>query len=88
MTDMLTGLYVRALETAAAIALPAIAAVTVVGVVVGIAQSLTGVNDQNVSFGPKLVVVWLLVALGAPTALALLVAFAASVLTALPQLVR
>ena len=88
MTELLTGLYVRALETAAVVALPAIAVVTIVGVAVGIAQSLTGVSDQNVSFGPKLVAVWLLVALGAPTALALLVAFAASVLTALPQLVR
>jgi flagellar biosynthesis protein FliQ len=66
-------MLVKALETAMLLCLPAVACVAVTGVVVGVAQTIVQIQDQNVSFLPKLVAVALLLAIAGAPALALLV---------------
>jgi len=63
-----------ALEAALLIALPLVAAVALVGIAAGVAQTLVQVQDQNVSFLPKLLAVAALIAFGGAPGLAVLVA--------------
>jgi flagellar biosynthesis protein FliQ len=86
MSANLTDLYLLALEIAAIVALPVIAVVAVVGIVVGLVQSITGVSDQNLSFGPKVAAVALMAILGSAPALALLEMLARQTIRALPYL--
>lgn len=65
-------LFVKALLTALLLTLPAVALVAVVGVVVGLLQTVFQVQDSNVSFFPKLVAVACLAASAGLPALALL----------------
>ena len=63
----------RALETALVLCIPVVAAVASTGLVVGVAQTIIQVQDQNVAFLPKLIVVALILAVGGAAGLALLV---------------
>jgi flagellar biosynthesis protein FliQ len=63
----------KALETAMLLCLPMVAAVAVTGIVMGMVQTIVQIQDQNVAFLPKLVVVALLSAIGGAQALALLI---------------
>ena len=65
-------LFVEALTVALVLALPLVAAVGAVGVAIGLLQTIVQVQDQNVSFAPKLLVASLMVGLGGPAALAML----------------
>ncbi len=67
-----------AMHVALLLALPIVAAVAVTGIVVGVIQTIFQVQDQNVSFLPKLVVVAALVAIAGVPALALLEALFAT----------
>lgn len=66
-------LMTTALQTALILALPLIATIAIIGVVMGIAQTIVQIQDQNVSFLPKLIGVALLVTIAGAPALALLV---------------
>ncbi len=57
-------LYGLALQTALVLALPVVAAVAVLGVAVALVQTVVGIQDQNVSFGPKIIAVALLAGFG------------------------
>ena len=69
---MALSLFTAALKTALELALPIVGVVAGVGVLIGVAQTVVQVQDQNVSFAPKLVAVALVVAAGGSTALGLL----------------
>lgn len=88
MGNAVIDLYLYALETAAMLVLPVMALIGLVGVVVGLAQTITGIADQNLSFGPKIAAVMLLAAIAGPSALALLVALVRASIQTLPHLVR
>lgn len=88
MAGQLLGLYVLALETAAVLALPVVSIVAIVGVIVGLAQTVTGISDQNLSFGPKLFAVMAACVWGGSTAFAVLAALLRAALSALPHLAR
>lgn len=88
MSQAVIDLYTRALETAALLALPVIAVIGVIGVIVGLAQTITGIQDQNLSFGPKIAVVMLLAVINGPFALSLLGDLLRASIQALPHLVR
>jgi flagellar biosynthetic protein FliQ len=81
-------LFAAALKTAMVIALPIVALVAVVGVLVGTVQTIVQIQDQNVSFAPKLLIVAFVFAAGGPEALALLERLLSMVIASLPQLVR
>jgi flagellar biosynthesis protein FliQ len=88
LTNTLLELYIAALETAALLVLPVVTVVALVGIVVGLAQSITGVADQNLSFGPKVASVMLMAALGGPSALLLLETLLRHVVRELPFVVH
>ena len=73
MEDASIHLLIAALQTALLLALPMVAAVALIGVVVGIAQTIFQVQDQNVAFLPKLIGVALIVTIAGSPALALIV---------------
>lgn len=66
-------LLTKALETALLLCIPLVAAIAATGVVVGMAQTVVQIQDQNVAFLPKLIVVALFSALAGAPALALLI---------------
>jgi flagellar biosynthesis protein FliQ len=84
----LMDLYMYAWETAALLALPVVGIVAVIGVIVGLAQTVTGVSDQNLSFGPKLCAVMAACVWGGSSAFAMLASLLRAAANALPHLVR
>lgn len=81
-------LFIAAMQTAALIAMPAVALVACIGVAVGIVQTIVQVQDQNISFFPKLMAVaWAAVVFG-PAALGLIVGLFDAAARALPALAR
>lgn len=81
-------LYLLALETAAFLAFPVVGLIGAIGIVVGIVQAITGISDQNLSFGPKIMAVAGACAWGGPMAFSVMVTLLRSVMHALPQLAR
>jgi type III secretory pathway component EscS len=89
MLHAATHLMVTAMHVVLLLALPIVAAVAATGVVVGMIQTIFQVQDQNVSFLPKLLVVATLVTIAGVPALALLEAlFATAVMESLHLLGR
>jgi flagellar biosynthetic protein FliQ len=66
-------LMAHALQTTLVLTVPIVGAVAIVGVVTGAIQTVVQVQDQNISFLPKLLVVALLVSVSGVAALAMLV---------------
>ncbi|HZV78159.1 MAG TPA: flagellar biosynthetic protein FliQ [Candidatus Binatus sp.] len=86
MESTATHLLMRALQTIILIAIPCVAAVAVTGILTGAVQTIVQVQDQNVAFLPKLLVVALLIALAGLPALMLLVQLLHAVASALPTM--
>jgi len=88
MPAVAQSLFLAAMQTAALIAMPVVALVGCVGIAVGIVQTVVQVQDQNVSFFPKLLAIaWAAGVLG-PAAFALLADLFFTVMRALPELAR
>ncbi len=60
----------------------------VVGLIVSLMQSVTSIQEQTLSFVPKLVVISLVLVLGAPWILRQLMQFTITYITRLPEMVR
>ena len=60
----------------------------VVGLVVSLLQSVTSIQEQTLSFVPKLVAISLVLVLGAPWILRQLMQFTITYITRLPEMVR
>ena len=60
----------------------------VIGLLVSLLQSVTSIQEQTLSFVPKLVAISLVVVIGAPWMLRLLMQFTTSFITRLPEMVR
>jgi len=81
-------LFIAAMQTAALIAMPAVALVACIGIAVGIVQTIVQVQDQNISFFPKLTAVAWAAAVFGPAALGMLVDLFDAAAHALPALAR
>ena len=79
-------LMVDTLRSTALIALPAVVAVAVVGVLVGIVQTIVQVQDQNVAFAPKLAAVALIAWVAGPPAFDIVRALLVTAIESLPSL--
>jgi flagellar biosynthetic protein FliQ len=88
MPTIAQSLFVNAMQVAAMIAMPAVALVACVGIAVGIVQTVVQIQDQNVSFFPKLAAIGAAAAVLGPAALAVLVDLFEIVARALPALAR
>ena len=60
----------------------------VVGLVVSLLQSVTSIQEQTLSFVPKLVTISLVLVLGAPWILRQLMQFTVTYISRLPEMVR
>ncbi len=86
MQSAALSLYLKALETALLLALPVVVLVALIGVIVGLVQTVVQVQDQNVSFAPKLVGVALIIAAAGAPALEMLRKLLVETMAALPRL--
>jgi flagellar biosynthesis protein FliQ len=65
-------LFAAALKVTVLLALPAVCSVALIGVIVGVVQTIVQVQDQNIAFAPKLAAVAILLVIGGPPAFAML----------------
>jgi flagellar biosynthetic protein FliQ len=59
-----------------------------VGLVIGIVQAATSVNESSVAFIPKLVVIAVVLLIAGPVSLALFVEYLRDVIQELPEILR
>lgn len=81
-------LFDQAFRVTLMLTIPVIAVVGCAGICMGLLQTLVQVQDQNVSFGPKIAALALLTSLAGMTALTLLQSLFQSVVNMLPLLAR
>ncbi len=86
--DGLLALGREAMAVAGLVALPILATALAVGVVVGLFQVLTQVQEATLSFVPKMLAVAAVAVLVGPWMTQRLLSFTAGLLRALPELVR
>jgi len=78
----------EAIMTGALVAGPVMLVVLLVGVVVGIFQAATSINEMTLSFVPKLIIVMLLLSLIGSWQIQLLVDFATHVFERIPDVAK
>ncbi|MGQ9556344.1 MAG: flagellar biosynthesis protein FliQ [Desulfurispora sp.] len=89
MTDTMVIKLIRdAFYMVLLISLPPLAAGMLVGLVVSILQAATQIQEQSLSFVPKLVAVFLTLAVLAPWVIHVMVRYTAEIFGQLPRVVR
>ena len=83
--DLLTRVVREGLFLAVLVSAPVVLASLVVGLVVSVFQATTQIQEQTLTFAPKLVAVLLALAVSAPWIGAQLVRFTAAVFDAIPR---
>jgi flagellar biosynthetic protein FliQ len=78
----------RALWMAFILSGPVLIALLVVGLIIGILQAATSVNESSVAFIPKLLVIALVLLVAGPVSLALFVDYLREVIMELPDILR
>jgi len=78
----------RALWMAFVLSGPVLIALLVVGLIIGILQAATSVNESSVAFIPKLLVIALVLLVAGPVSLALCVDYLREVIMELPDILR
>lgn len=86
LADIAYSLYFQTMQTSLALSIPVVAVIGCVGVIVSLAQTLVGIQDQNISFGPKIVALAVMIAAGGSAAMMLLARLLLAVIAALPRL--
>ncbi|PUE37902.1 flagellar biosynthetic protein FliQ [Limnohabitans sp. Hippo4] len=78
----------KALWMAFVLSGPVLIALLVVGLIIGILQAATSVNESSVAFIPKLLVIALVLLVAGPVSLALFVDYLREVIMELPDFLR
>jgi len=86
-SGLIIELVYQALRMAALLAGPTLLALLVVGLVLGILQAATSVNESTVAFVPKLVIFGLVILLAGPVTLPLFVDYIQELLGRIPSLI-
>ena len=86
--SMVLELASNALQITLMITLPIVGTSLIVGVLIGIFQAATQIHEATLSFVPKLLVLFLLLALLGPWMLQSLTQYTQTLLTSLPALAR
>jgi len=86
-SGLIIELVYQALRMAALLAGPTLLALLVVGLVLGILQAATSVNESTVAFVPKLVIFGLVILLAGPVTLALFVDYIQELFGRIPSLI-
>ncbi len=79
--EFVTGLGRQAIETILLVASPMLLAGLVVGLLISIFQAATQINEQTMTFIPKIVAVFVTLLLFAPWMIKIMLSFTTSVLT-------
>lgn len=87
-TGVIIELVFQALRMAAVLAGPILMALLIVGLVIGILQAATSVNESTVAFVPKLIVFGLVVVLIGPVTLVLFTDYMRELFARIPGLVN
>jgi flagellar biosynthetic protein FliQ len=87
-SGVILDLVYQALRMAALLAGPILMALLVVGLVIGILQAATSVNESTVSFIPKLIIFGLVVILIGPVSLTLFTDYMRELFARIPGLVN
>jgi flagellar biosynthetic protein FliQ len=87
-SGVILDLVYQALRMAALLAGPILMALLVVGLVIGILQAATSVNESTVSFIPKLIIFGVVLLLIGPVTLTLFTDYMRELLTRIPGLVN
>ena len=80
-------LYREALRVAVTVALPVLGSAMIVGLAVSVFQTVTSINDQTLTFIPKIAAIATTVAIALPWILAQLIEFLRFILVNAPGLV-
>jgi flagellar biosynthetic protein FliQ len=67
---------------------PVLISLLIVGLVIGIVQAATSVNESSVAFIPKLVVIAIVLIVAGPVSLEIFVDYLREVITELPEILR
>jgi flagellar biosynthesis protein FliQ len=86
VADVAYSLYIQTMQTSLTLAIPVVAVIGCVGVIVSLAQTIVGIQDQNISFGPKIVALAAMIAFWGSAAFVLLARLLLAVIAALPRL--
>lgn len=79
--EFVTGLGRQAIETILLVASPMLLAGLIVGLLISIFQAATQINEQTMTFIPKIVAVFVTLLLFAPWMIKIMLSFTTSVLT-------
>jgi flagellar biosynthesis protein FliQ len=86
--DFFMGVAQQALWTTALAAMPILIPVLVVGLLVGIVQAATSINEATLSFVPKLLVVAIVLALFGGAMMGVMVDFTREMFMRIPEVTR
>jgi flagellar biosynthetic protein FliQ len=86
-SGVIIDLIYQALRMAAVLAGPSLMALLIVGLVIGILQAATSVNESTVAFVPKLIVFGLVIVLIGPVTLVLFTDYIKELFARIPGLV-
>jgi flagellar biosynthesis protein FliQ len=84
--DTVVSLTVEAMELAMKVGMPILAAGLVVGLVISVFQAVTQIQEQTLSFIPKIVVTAIVIVVAGPWMLDQLVAYAEELYGSIPEL--
>jgi flagellar biosynthetic protein FliQ len=87
-SGVIIDLIYQALRMAALLAGPVLMALLIVGLVIGILQAATSVNESTVAFVPKLIVFGLVIVLIGPVTLVLFTDYIKALYSSIPGLVN
>ena len=87
-SDFFMALAQQALWTTALASMPILIPVLVVGLLIGIVQAATSINEATLSFVPKLVVVALILALFGGAIMGVMVDFTREMFARIPEITR
>jgi flagellar biosynthesis protein FliQ len=87
-SGVIIDLIYQALRMAAVLAGPVLMALLIVGLVIGILQAATSVNESTVAFVPKLIVFGLVIVLIGPVTLVLFTDYIKALFARIPGLVN
>jgi flagellar biosynthetic protein FliQ len=85
--ELAVELYREMLRTAALVAAPILGTAMLVGLTVSLIQTITSINDQTLSFVPKILAIAVAISIGMPWVLQQLMSFLTLILTQAPGLV-
>ena len=85
--DMVLEVGQQALKVTALLAAPMLLSVLVVGLIVGMFQTVTSIQEMTLSFIPKLIVLALVLAIAGPWMLTLIMDFMIQIIEDIPNLI-